>query len=72
MPMLARPALTLTGNDRSATTSIGSKGIDHLIGGSGADILNGKAGADFMTGGNGNDSYFVDNASDHIIEGAGG
>ncbi len=47
---------------------IGGAGNDSLIGGLGNDTLNGGTGADTMTGGSGNDAYFVDAATDVIIE----
>jgi Ca2+-binding RTX toxin-like protein len=63
--------LTLTGNDYS-THIYGNSGDDYLTGGSGADTIDGKGGADVMAGGLGNDMYYVDNAKDVVIEGAGG
>ncbi len=54
---------------------------DRLTGGSGNDAIDGGAGLDTLTGGTGNDSliggadsdwYYVDNAADIIVEGAGG
>jgi len=42
---------------------------DNLIqGNDGNNLLNGRGGADQMIGGNGNDTYYVDNASDGVIE----
>jgi trimeric autotransporter adhesin len=41
-----------------------------LVGNAGSNILDGGAGADTMIGGAGNDAYFVDNASDVVIENA--
>jgi len=52
----------LTGNNQANT----------LSGLSGADSLNGGSGIDTLIGGSGNDSYFVDTATDRIIEAAGG
>ncbi len=52
------------GND----SIIGGAGADTLNGGAGADTLNGGAGADAMYGGAGDDLYYVDNASDAIVE----
>ena len=68
--------LTGTGNSSSnlitgnggANTLNGLGGNDTLDGGAGADTLNGGAGNDSMIGGLGNDSYFVDSASDVVVE----
>lgn len=54
----------LAGNDML----YGYAGNDTLDGGAGNDTLDGGAGADTMTGGLGNDTYYVDNASDAVIE----
>ena len=42
-----------------------------INGNSGNNLLDGGAGADTMSGGAGNDTYFVDNAADAVVEGAG-
>ncbi len=47
-------------------------GNDHITASAGGDVLNGGAGNDTMIGGRGNDAYFVDSASDVIIENARG
>lgn len=49
----------------------GGDGIDNLSGGDGDDTLNGNGGADVMNGGAGNDTYYIDDANDQIIDGAG-
>ena len=65
------------GND----TLVGGAGADYLDGGAdndtlqgdaGNDILDGGAGNDTMTGGLGDDFYYVDSASDSVVEAAGG
>ncbi|MFB2552526.1 beta strand repeat-containing protein [Ensifer soli] len=61
-PATGTAALNLTGNEFE----------NALIGNGGANILDGKAGADTMTGLAGNDTYFVDHASDRVIEAKGG
>jgi len=53
-----------TGNDNL----IGDVGNDTLVGDIGDDTLNGGVGTDSMTGGDGNDIYYVDAASDIIVE----
>ncbi len=58
----ATSAIDLTGNSLA----------NELIGNEGSNVLNGGAGADIMTGHGGNDYYFIDNASDVIVETAGG
>src|SRR5690606_22603555 len=63
------------GNDtlqgRGATLlRAGGDGDDPLVGGDGDDTLVGGAGDDTMAGGLGNDRYFVDSASDVIVENA--
>jgi Ca2+-binding RTX toxin-like protein len=42
-----------------------------LYGNAGSNLLDGRGGADIMSGGAGNDTYFVDDAGDQVIEGAG-
>jgi Ca2+-binding RTX toxin-like protein len=42
-----------------------------LYGNAGNNLLDGRGGADIMRGGAGNDTYFVDDAGDQVIEGAG-
>ena len=54
--------IRLTGNDF----------VNAIIGDDGANVLDGKGGSDIMTGRSGNDIYFVDNASDSVIEASGG
>ena len=46
----------------------GFEGDDVLTGGNAGDTLNGGSGADRLVGGSGNDTYYVDNASDVIVE----
>jgi Ca2+-binding RTX toxin-like protein len=46
----------------------GGGGADNLYGQQGNDILDGGSGADRMYGLTGNDTYYVDNASDAVIE----
>ncbi len=55
----------LGGNDRL----LGRDGDDLLFGGEGNDVLNGGTGSDELSGGLGDDRYYVDVASDHVIEG---
>ena len=58
---------TIFGNTGNNLLS-GGAGADSLVGGAGNDTLMGGVGADTMTGGTGNDWYWVDNASDSVIE----
>jgi Ca2+-binding RTX toxin-like protein len=51
---------------------LGGSGADSLLGDAGSNTLNGGAGADTMAGGAGNDIFFVLDAADLVIEGAGG
>lgn len=46
----------------------GDDGNDRLVGGAGADTLSGGAGTNVMTGGIGDDIYYVDNATDNVVE----
>ena len=46
-------------------------GNDELYGGAGNDLINGGGGIDTMDGGAGDDIFFVNNASDVVIEDAG-
>ncbi len=50
----------------------GGAGDDHLFGGAGNDVFAASAGADVMDGGGGDDRFLVDDASDEVIETAGG
>ncbi|WP_426954213.1 beta strand repeat-containing protein [Muricoccus radiodurans] len=58
-------------NFNAIVNLLGSAHDDNLTGNSEANILNGGAGNDTLTGGAGNDFYYVDSASDQVIEGAG-
>ena len=51
-------AINLTGNAFAQT----------IYGNAGANVLNGKGGADTMHGLGGNDTFYVDNASDRVVE----
>ncbi|HUD91334.1 M10 family metallopeptidase [Sphingobium sp.] len=57
----------LNGNDGNDVI-YGLAGNDTLFGGEGADVLDGGEGVDVMNGGNGNDIYYVNTASDNVIE----
>jgi Ca2+-binding RTX toxin-like protein len=50
---------------------IGNSGANTLIGLAGDDVLDGSTGADRMEGGIGNDTYFIENASDIVVENPG-
>ncbi|WP_134494132.1 calcium-binding protein [Microvirga pakistanensis] len=58
---------TITGGS-SADRLDGFDGNDTITGNAGNDVLSGGLGADVMTGGAGNDTYYVDNASDRVVE----
>ncbi len=67
--------LTLTGGaDLNGTgngahnTLVGNRGANTLAGLRGNDLLDGGAGRDRMEGGPGNDTYFVDRATDVVVE----
>lgn len=62
--------LSISGNDFN-NELVGNVGNDVLMGGAGNDILDGDAGADTMIGGLGDDIYYVDNANDQVVDGAG-
>ncbi|MER9756475.1 calcium-binding protein [Mesorhizobium sp. M0166] len=64
-------AINLTGNEFTQTI-VGNAGINILTGGGGANVIYGGSGADSMAGHGGNDSYYVDNASDKVVEALGG
>jgi microcystin-dependent protein len=49
----------------------GNELANKVYGNSGNNLLDGRGGADIMSGGAGNDTYFVDDAGDTVIEGAG-
>lgn len=61
----------ILGNDLN-NSLLGGAGNDSLVGGLGNDILNGGAGIDSMAGGAGNDTYYIDNASDYVLEDSNG
>ena len=63
-------AINATGN-ATANSLVGNKAANVLDAGAGNDTLDGGAGADKMIGGTGDDVYFVDSASDQLIELAG-
>jgi Ca2+-binding RTX toxin-like protein len=55
-----------------ADTLRGDAAANAIEGGAGNDILDGRGGSDLMIGGLGDDSFLVDNASDNVIDAAGG
>src|SRR3546814_17038524 len=60
--------LGLEGND----SMWGGGGSDRLIGADGNDYLDGSEGIDHLEGGAGNDVYITEDASDVVVEVAGG
>ncbi len=61
--------LELTGD--ASINGTGSALDNHLRGNAGDNVLDGAVGADTMAGGGGNDTYWVDNASDVVVEASG-
>lgn len=61
---------TLIGNAGN-NSLIGNAGNDLLSGGAGSDTLVGSTGVDTMSGGTGDETYYVDSATDMIVEIAG-
>ena len=61
---------TLIGNAGN-NSLIGNAGNDLLSGGAGSDTLVGGTGVDTMSGGTGDETYYVDSATDMIVEIAG-
>ena len=65
----------LEASDMASTAALDLYGneLGQAIGGNeGANIIDGRGGADYMIGYGGNDTYLVDNASDRVVEIAGG
>jgi VCBS repeat-containing protein len=62
---IAQSGVTESNGNDTLTGTVGNDLISSLAG---DDVINGGAGADTMVGGTGNDGYYVDNASDTIIE----
>lgn len=60
----ANTLIGLAGQDQL----LGGSGNDRLFGGLGADWLEGGLGQDYMEGGEGNDQYWVDSATDVVVE----
>lgn len=58
---------TVTGNTGNNFLQ-GSSGSDKLFGGLGHDTLDGGLGIDILTGGDGDDVYYLDTASDSVVE----
>ncbi|MCB1487080.1 MAG: hypothetical protein KDJ88_06435, partial [Bauldia sp.] len=63
--------ITGTGQADSLLASGDSDGVFHIDGGGGDDMIGGGSAADVLNGGAGNDTFFAD-ASDTIVEAAGG
>ncbi len=60
----------ITGDGNDSITGFG--GDDYIQTGGGDDILRGGSGVNTLIGGSGNDTYFVDNATDILVEEANG
>ncbi len=60
---------TITGGDGNDSLD-GAVGNDTLVGGTGNDTLDGGVGDDSLVGGTGDDVYYVDSASDVVVEAA--
>lgn len=58
---------TLDGGDGNDNLSGGS-GVDTLLGGTGNDYFSGSAEADTLNGGTGNDTYYLESASNVVVE----
>ena len=59
----------VTAGDAGPHSFVGNALNNVLTGSSGRDVLDGRQGNDTLIGGLGNDIYYVDSASDNIIEG---
>jgi Ca2+-binding RTX toxin-like protein len=68
---LAENVETLVLQGSADLQGFGNSQANALHGNTGNNLLDGRAGADIRAGGTGNDTYFVDNAADAVIEGAG-
>lgn len=64
-------AIDVRGGD-TGVQIFGNSGVNRLWGGAGADILDGGRGIDTLEGGAGDDTYYIDNATEVVIELAGG
>jgi Ca2+-binding RTX toxin-like protein len=70
LTLLGSADISGAGNDVSNRLT-GNAGKNTLTGGKGNDTLDGGASNDSLVGGLGNDTYFVDDANDKVLEGAG-